>query len=127
RPLAAVRAAEVGRLARFVAARIADVGRSEGARVVALARPLDLDHLGAEVAQVLTGPRSGQHARHVEHADVRKGSCHGATFTLLFDGRGAPPPARIDRVGSGMSCGRSTGPAQSYRNSHAPAVRASPV
>jgi len=40
--------------------------------VVAGARPLDLDHLGAEIGQRLTGPGTGENAREFEHANARE-------------------------------------------------------
>src|SRR5690606_7373284 len=33
-----------------------------------------------QIGEVLAGPRAGQDARHVEHPDVRKRSCHGLPF-----------------------------------------------
>ena len=42
------------------------------ARVVARARPLDLDHLGAEIGEQLRAPRPGEHAAEVEHPDPRE-------------------------------------------------------
>src|SRR5690606_17913476 len=90
RLLAAVGAAEIGRFARLLAVGVADVRRRECARVVTLAGPLDLDDLGAQVAQVLAGPWAGQDARHVEHADMRKRSCHDSTFlSIASNGGGA--------------------------------------
>src|SRR5277367_3187032 len=38
-------------------------GRAPDARIVARARALDLDHVGAEVRQNLTGPRTRENAR----------------------------------------------------------------
>src|SRR5690606_7798240 len=69
--LAAVGAAEIRRFARLLAVPVADVGRRERARIVALARALDLDHLRAEVAQVLPRPRPSQDTRHVQYPNVR--------------------------------------------------------
>ena len=45
-------------------------GRSKAARVVAGAGPLDLDHVGAEIAQHLRAGRPCQHPRQVEHAQA---------------------------------------------------------
>ena len=50
------------------------------ARESSPARPLDLDHLGAEVGQVLAGPRPGEHARQIEHPDMRKRTGHELRF-----------------------------------------------
>ncbi len=56
---------------------VLDPRRPESARVVTASRALDLDHLGAEISHVLARPRSGEHARQIENADMRKGSGHG--------------------------------------------------
>jgi hypothetical protein len=57
--------------------------RTHGAGVVAGARVLDLDHLGAEVGQMHGRHRPGQQAREVEHADAREraGSRHRLSHT----------------------------------------------
>ena len=72
--LAAVHAHEVRRLA-------AREGRAPGAGLVALAGPLDLDDLGAEVGQQHRAVRPRQHAGQVEDADAgeRTGHLLGAT------------------------------------------------
>src|SRR5690606_937293 len=44
--------------------------RPPGPAVVALPRPLHLDHIGAEIGQHLRTPRAGQHARQVQHPDA---------------------------------------------------------
>ena len=53
RLLAAVGRGEVRRLLRVPAVRVLQPRRAEGARVVAGLRALDLDHLGAEIGEVL--------------------------------------------------------------------------
>ena len=58
RALVAVQAEVVGALAVVP-------GRAPGARVVAAVRPLDLDHVGAEVAEQHRRQRAGEHAREV--------------------------------------------------------------
>jgi len=63
--LAAIAGDVVGGVARLRPAAVADEGRSPAARIVALARALDLDHLGAQVRQVLRSPRAGEHAGEV--------------------------------------------------------------
>jgi len=73
RALAAVGRQVIGRFLRIVALRIPGIWRTPGAGVVAGAGALDLDHVGAEVGQVLRAPGAGQHARQVEHADVAEG------------------------------------------------------
>ena len=68
--LVAVGALEVGGLGRVAAVLVFQVGRTPGARVVAAARLFNLDHVGTEVGQHLPGPRAGQHARQVQHAQA---------------------------------------------------------
>ena len=62
RLLAAVAGVEIGAPAR----RRRDEGRSPCARIVAGARPLDLDHLGAEIGEQLPGPGPGEDPRQLE-------------------------------------------------------------
>ena len=47
------------------------------ARVVALARALDLDHVGAEVGEQLARPRPGEDAGKVENANAGEGAVRG--------------------------------------------------
>src|SRR5204863_7159492 len=75
--LAAVGRAEVRRVARGAAVAVLDPTWTEGARSVAVHRALKLDDLGAEVGEVLARPRTGEHARKVENADMRKRTGHG--------------------------------------------------
>ena len=75
--LAAVGAGEIGRFAGVAALRVLEPRRAEGARVVTLFRPLDLDHLGAEVGEVLRRPRTREHTRQVEYADSCERARHG--------------------------------------------------
>jgi hypothetical protein len=72
RALVAVGAQEIGGLARRLAIAVGQPRRPPAARVVAAAGPLDLDYLGAEVGQQLTGPGAGENARQVEHAQMRQ-------------------------------------------------------
>jgi hypothetical protein len=44
--------------------------RTKGPRIVTRARALDLDHLGAEIGQVLPAPRPREHARQVKRPDM---------------------------------------------------------
>ena len=72
RALVAVQAQVVGALALVPR-------RAPGARVVAAVRALDLDHVGAEVAQQHRGERAGEHAREVGDEDSvqwRHGRAH---------------------------------------------------
>ena len=56
----------------LLALGIDQIGRAEGARVVAAAGPFDLDHLGAEIGQHLRRQRPGQHARQIKNFDARE-------------------------------------------------------
>src|SRR5690606_32398640 len=57
--------------------------RAIASDVVARLGALDLDHLGAEVAQDLGGPRRGDHPAKVQDADSREGQGHfSATFAM---------------------------------------------
>src|SRR3546814_15344605 len=51
-------------------------GRAEFARVVALAGPFDLDHVGAEVAQDLRAGRAREDAGKIEDADTVERARH---------------------------------------------------
>ena len=66
----AVRRDEVCRLAGIAAILVLHEGRSIAARVVADARLLDLDDLGAEIGEILRGPRSCQDSAQIEYANV---------------------------------------------------------
>jgi len=54
----------------LLALGIDEIGRAEGARVVAGAGTLDLDHVSAEVGQHLRGQGSGEHPRQIENLDA---------------------------------------------------------
>jgi hypothetical protein len=68
RLLAAIGAEKIGRFVGVAAVAILEVRRPPGARVVPVPGPLDLDDFGAEVGEVLTAPRTGEHAAHIEHS-----------------------------------------------------------
>ena len=51
--------------------------RAPAARVVALARPLDLDHLGAEIGKELGGPRASEDTAKIENANSGQANGHG--------------------------------------------------
>ena len=70
RALVAVGAEIVGALRGRLPVLALDVGRAPVAGVVAGAGALDLDHVGAEVAQELRAGRPRQDAGQVEHADA---------------------------------------------------------
>src|SRR5713101_1604322 len=74
--LAAVGRGVIGRVLGVAPVLVLHPGRTEGARVVARARTLDLDDFGAEIGEVLPRPGTGEHAREIEDADVRERSRH---------------------------------------------------
>jgi hypothetical protein len=53
------------------------VGDAQLAHVVAMQRVLDLDHVGAEIRQHLSGPRPGEDPAKVENANMRQATGHG--------------------------------------------------
>jgi hypothetical protein len=57
--------------------------RSPAAGVVALAGPLDLDHLGAEVRQKLRRPGARENAAQIEYAKTVQTSFHGRLMRTL--------------------------------------------
>ena len=67
-------AALVAVTGEVIGAEFADERRPPGARLVAGAGPLDLQHLGAEVAEHLAAERPGQYPRGVQHAQPRQGA-----------------------------------------------------
>ena len=76
RPLVAVDGEVVGAFAGVLAVAALDERRAPFARVVALAGPLDLDDVGAQIAEHLRGGRAGQDAGQVENADAGQWSRH---------------------------------------------------
>ena len=102
------------RLLRFTPTKYAlslvsgHVRRREAARVVAGARPLDLDHVGAEIGQHLHAGRPRQHAGQVEHAQaLQRAGGFASCFSPLARGShsgpyGVPlisrPPATANRA-----------------------------
>ena len=88
RALVAVQAEVVRRLA--VAPR-----RTPGARVVAAVGPLDLDHVGAEVAEQHGGERPGEHAREVrDEESVERRHRPGTLVAGRADARRLRPAPR---------------------------------
>src|SRR5262249_4438146 len=105
-PLVAVAGQEVG-------AERAEVGRPPLARLVALAGPLHLDDVGAEVAEHLAAERAGQDARGVQDADVGQGRLAAVGHRLpafLGGARGPSPDSRgpgiLEGGGRRASCPR---------------------
>ena len=74
RAFVAVGAEEIGRIRSVAAIGSLDVGRAPGAGVVAGAGALDLDDVGAVVAEQLSGPGARQDAGQVEDFDMREWS-----------------------------------------------------
>ena len=109
-PLAAVDREEVGSLA------VGRAGRGPVPAVVAPSRVLDLDHLGAVVAQDLGGERTGDDAREVDDADPAEKRGHARHYTRPTGGlqRAMCDPRRIPRLGSRGSTRVAPGPAGSY-------------
>ncbi len=70
RAFAAIARVEIG--GRFLPLRF-DEGRTPAARLVAL-RTLDLDDVGAEIGERLSGGRAREHARELDDAQSRKGA-----------------------------------------------------
>ena len=60
-------------------------GRSPGARVIALARLLDLDDASAHVGQQHRAVRAGEHARQIEHRDAVERS-HNQRMIIVYAG-----------------------------------------
>src|SRR5262249_7230799 len=121
RALVAVGGEVVGALGRVLAVLAAEVGRAPFARVVAGAGPLDLDHVGAEVAEELRAGRTGEDARHVEDAQAgeRAGPAGG--------GRGGHDAPVVRGGGARRAAGGGAGPvpaapppAQAAPGSHPP-------
>ncbi|MOA64898.1 hypothetical protein D3C78_1911070 [compost metagenome] len=61
--LVAVGRQVIGGLAGVLAIGVLEERRAPGARVIAIARTLDLDHFGAKVGENLSGPWPGQYPR----------------------------------------------------------------
>jgi hypothetical protein len=70
RPLVAVGGKELGCLSRVVAGAILEVRGAPRPRFVAGAGTLDLDDVGAKIAENLRGPRSRQHAGKIENTQT---------------------------------------------------------
>ena len=75
RALVAVGRQEIGALRSRLAVGLGLPGRPPAAGVIAVARPFDLDHIGAEIAEHLRAARPRQNAGQVEHAHT--GQCAG--------------------------------------------------
>ena len=71
RSLAAIDREVIAGLAGRLAAGILEKRRTPGAGVIADNRTLDLDDIGAEVGENLSGPRAGHDAAEVEDANMR--------------------------------------------------------
>ena len=72
RALAAVAGVEIGGRQRRAVGALHE-GRPPAARVVAVARPLDLDDVGAEIGERLADPGAGEDAGEFEDAEAGSG------------------------------------------------------
>ena len=105
---------EIGGVGRLRACRVAQEGRPPGTGVVAAARALDLDHVGAEIGQQLRGPRPGQDAAQIEHLEAGQGAAprprHGDPLGHDPPGlRGGPdemPRLPLDQAGARLPVDR---------------------
>ena len=82
RALAAVGGVEIGG-AEMAAVLGLDEGRAPGAGVVAGLAALDLDHVGAEIGQDLSGPRPGQDAGELQHTQTSQRTRHDDSFAAI--------------------------------------------
>ena len=87
--LAAVRAHEIRRFRRLLAALVLHPGRTERAGVIAFLGTLDLDDVSAEIGQVLRAPGTGEDARKIQNTDMRERPRH-RRFLVSFVGRCCP-------------------------------------
>ena len=71
RTLVAVCCGVIGRIA-LTAVLVGHEGRPPDAGVVAVARLLDLDDIGAEITQQLPGPGTGKDPAQIQNANMRK-------------------------------------------------------
>ena len=77
RSFATVGSKVVGRIGGVGAVSVLQKRRPPAAGVVACARALDLDYVGAEVGQVLRAPGTGKHTGKIEDANSVEGAGHG--------------------------------------------------
>ena len=133
RALAAVDRKVVAGLAGRLAGFVLEKRRPPRARVVAHAGALDLDDVGAEIGQNLTGPRPCHDPAQIEHADVRQRTGHfsppisascrcgpcrrGTALRRRTPGNrsGRPPTAGRWRPAHSMAC--RAGPTSRHRRS----------
>jgi hypothetical protein len=85
RTLVAIGGEEIGALAGFLAVGAGQERWAPAAGVVAGAGPLDLDHIGAEVAQQLGAAGSRQHAGEIEDPQAVERAGHGSSAWILWD------------------------------------------
>src|SRR4029079_470765 len=76
RPLAAIGAVEIRGVEMAVAFRRGNEGRPPGAGIVADALALDLDHVGAEIAEDLSGPRARGNTGKLQHTQTGQRTRH---------------------------------------------------
>jgi hypothetical protein len=72
----------------FVAARVSEERRSVLASIITGSGPLDLDHVGTQIAEELSGEGRGEDPAQVEHSDAVERAAHEGPD--LFGSRGMP-------------------------------------
>ena len=65
------------------------------ARIVAAARPLDLDDIGTVVAEQLSCPGPGEHATHIEYTEILSGVVMDRTGYLQYPAQKNPANLRL--------------------------------
>src|SRR3989442_917277 len=84
----------VGGLLGLAAVSILEPGWPPGPGLVPGPRSLDLDHVGAQVGEVLGRPRAGEDAGEIEDAEVLEGAWH-ASLPSQHATRGWGRPSRV--------------------------------
>ena len=114
RALAAVGGVEVGGGTLFAVLSLDERG-APGARIVAFARALHLDYIGAKVGQQLPGPRPGEHACELQHAKTMQRANHRLTSSGSKDGVQRQQPSAAPRfIKKRTTCA----PQHPFRRSH---------
>jgi hypothetical protein len=74
----------LGQVLRAHAAAVEGAVAAAAAGLIGLQGMLDLDHLGAEQAELIGGERAGQHMGEIDDADALEGSGHARLFSCKF-------------------------------------------
>ena len=99
RALAAIAGVEIGGV-EPLARRAFDEGRAPAAGIVAGARPLDLDDVGAEIGEALSGPGAGEDAREFEDFEAGERFQIGGSVDARQDGSRQSRNRRTARLGA---------------------------